>query len=70
MKVKNIKEKDNKLEISKNNIKQLVKGLILMDILVVLNLFLHIYLRDVSFISLGVIIVCNIIVFITYKTNK
>lgn len=72
MKVKQIKDTDEakKIEKSKNNIKQLVKGLVLMDILVVLNLFLQIYLKDVSYVSLAVIIVCNIIVFTTYKMNK
>ena len=72
MKVKQIKDtaEAKKIEKSKNNIKQLVKGLVLMDILVVLNLFLQIYLKDVSYVSLAVIIVCNIIVFTTYKMNK
>lgn len=70
MKVKKIKKESKEVDNSNKNLKQLVKGLIVMDILVVLNLFLQIYLRDISYISLITIIICNIIVFATYKMNK
>ncbi len=55
---------------SKNNLKNLVVAMIILDVIAVLNLGLQVYLKDVSYPSYLVLILSNIVVFTTYKKNK
>lgn len=55
---------------SKKNLKQLTIGMIVLDFVALLNLLIQIYLNDVSYSSYIVLLLCNLIVFVTYKRNK
>lgn len=55
---------------SKKNLKQLTIGIIVLDFVALLNLLIQIYLNDVSYSSYIVLLLCNLIVFVTYKRNK
>ena len=61
-------KKDNKVKT--NNLKQLIIGMIALDLLAILNLVLQIYLNDVSYFSFVLIIICNLVVFIMYRLNN
>lgn len=68
-----MKEKKNNLDglhNKKNNLKELAIGMIILDVIAVLNLILQIYLKDISYSSYVVLIICNVVVFTTYKFNK
>lgn len=52
------------------NLKKLVIAIIILDILSLFNLGLQIYLKDISYSSYIVLLICNIIVFGTYSINK
>lgn len=62
----------SKIEIKRKNknLKQLVIAMIILDILALFNLGLQIYLKDITYSSYVVLVICNIVVFGTYKTNK
>lgn len=55
---------------SKNSLKNLVVAMMILDVIVVLNLGLQVYLKEVSYPSYLVLILSNIVVFTTYKKNK
>lgn len=53
----------------KNNLKKLLIGMLILDVIAVLNLGLQIYLKDISYSSYLVLILSNMAVFITYKKS-
>lgn len=54
----------------KSNLKKYLIAMLIIDVIAVLNLGLQIYLKDISYPSYLVLILSNIIVFITYKRSK
>ncbi len=59
-----------KIDVNKNNLKQLIVGVIILDCFSIFNLILQIYLNDISYFSYILLFICNLVVFITYKLNR
>ena len=53
-----------------NNLKQLSIGMLVLDFIALINLVIQIYLKDISYSSYIVLLICNLVVYITYKKNK
>lgn len=68
MKKENLTKEENNQR--KQNLKKLVIAMIILDFVGIFNLVLQIYLKDISYFPLIILIVCNIIVFGTYKITK
>ena len=54
----------------KKTLKSLVIGMVVLDVVALLNLILQLYLNDVFYQSYIVLLISNIVVFVTYKINK
>lgn len=54
----------------KNTLKSLVIGMVVLDVVALFNLILQLYLNDVFYQSYIVLLISNIVVFVTYKINK
>lgn len=55
---------------SKKSLRQLTIGMVVLDFVALINLLIQIYLNDVSYSSYIVLLICNLVVFVTYKRNK
>lgn len=55
---------------SKNRFKKFIIPMLILDLVGIINLILEIYLKDISYSSYIVLIICNIIVFGLNLTNK
>ncbi len=54
----------------KKTLKSLVIGMVVLDVVALFNLILQLYLNDVFYQSYIVLLISNIVVFVTYKINK
>ena len=54
----------------KKTLKSLVIGMVVLDVVALFNLILKLYLNDVFYQSYIVLLISNIVVFVTYKINK
>lgn len=54
----------------KKTLKSLVIGMLVLDVVALFNLILQLYLNDVFYQSYIVLLISNIVVFVTYKINK
>lgn len=54
----------------KKTLKSLVIGMVVLDFVALFNLILQLYLNDVFYQSYIVLLISNIVVFVTYKINK
>ena len=54
----------------KKMLKSLVIGMVVLDVVALFNLILQLYLNDVFYQSYIVLLISNIVVFVTYKINK
>lgn len=55
---------------TKKHLKELIIGMVVVDVLTIFNLFFQIYLGEVSYLSFIMILICNIIVFMICKLKK
>lgn len=67
--LKNERKKDDK-ELTLKNLKKLTKAMIALDIFGVLILGFQIYIKDISYVSHIIVLICNIFVFAAYKIYK
>lgn len=67
--LKNERKKDDK-ELTLKNLKKLTKVMIALDIFGVLILGFQIYIKDISYVSHIIVLICNIFVFVAYKIYK
>lgn len=54
----------------KKTLKSLVIGMVVLDVVALFNLILQLYLNDVFYQSYIILLISNIVVFVTYKINK
>lgn len=54
----------------KKTLKSLVIGMVVLDVVALFNLILQLYLNGVFYQSYIVLLISNIVVFVTYKINK
>lgn len=72
MKKNNLKKEiiGNDKEQTLKNLKKLTKAMIALDIFGILILGFQIYIKDISYASHIIVLICNIFVFVTYKIYK